>query len=54
MANKSRNGIVADIHVKNTQDLIKMANALEKVQRARTLAGAKKTAYKALKKTGLA
>ncbi len=49
---KSRKQIIQDIQTKNTQDLIKMCNALEKILRARTLKGAKDTATKVLRKTG--
>lgn len=44
--------IIDNIHKENTQKLIKTTNALNKVLRCRTLAGAKKAALKALKQTG--
>lgn len=44
--------IIDKIHKENVQKLIQTTNALNKILRSRTLAGAKKTATKALKKTG--
>lgn len=44
--------IIDNIHKENVQKLIQTTNALNKILRSRTLAGAKKTAMKALREMG--